>query len=202
MTLKYLIALMVLAAAPGFFTGAEQWYTSQSALIIRELLCAVIIYRLCPQNIRVLSLVWLVSCSWDAVLLPLWLWAPVAYSTISWLSWPLLLFAALWHTYRHQPVELDRNATYVAFGRVKSLQGFIVASLTLCGGSSAIVTNCLIYSYKNGVLQRRAFYNTRSYVMIRISAKSPQQLNDIVGTEWTWGNNCLTLILKVLMWTR
>lgn len=199
MQLKYLIALMILCAVPGFFSGSDAWYASQSALILRELIAAFIIYRL---FINVLSLIWLVSCTWDAVLLPVWLYAPETLSTVNWFLWPLLLYVALWHTYRNQPVTIDHKVTYVAFGRVKSVQGLLVASLTLCGGSSAIVTNGLIYSYKSGVLQRRAFYNTRGYVIIRISSKSPQQLNDIVGTEWTWGNNCLTLILKVLMWTR
>lgn len=190
---------MLLCAVPGFFTGSGQWYASQAALILRELIAAFLIYRL---FINVLSLVWLVSCTWDVVLLPLWLYAPETLSTLNWFLWPLLLYVAFWHTYRNQPTEIERNATYIAFGRVKSVQGLIVAALTLCGGSSAIITNGLIYSYKNGVLQRRAFYNTRGYVIIRISGGSPQQLNDIVGTEWTWGNNCLTLILKVLMWTR
>lgn len=200
MQLKYLIPLMLLCVLPGFFSGSDAWYASHVSLILRELIAAFLIYRL---FINVLSLIWLASCTWDALLLPLWLWTPETLSTVNWFLWPLLLYVALWHTYRTQPVTIDRSATYVAFGRVKSVQGLLIASLTLCGGSSAIVTNGLIYSYKNGALQRRAFYSSRGYVIIRISHKSTvHKLNDIVGTEWTWGSNCLTLILKVILWTR
>lgn len=199
MQLKYLIVLMLLCAAPGFFSGADAWYASQAALLIRELIAAVIIYKLLNNT---LGIVWLVSCTWDALLISLWLYAPDAHSTVNYLLWPILLYVAVWHTYRTAPTQLDPKATYVAFGRVKSPQGLLVASLTLCGGSTAVVTNGLLYKYKEGVLQRKAFYNTRGYVMIKVSDKSAQRLDSLLGTRWTWGNNCLTLIVKVALWTR
>lgn len=199
MQLKYLIALMLLCAAPGFFSGSDAWYASHTALIFRELIAAFIIYRLLRNT---LALVWLVSCTWDALLIPLWLYSPSTHSTLNYLIWPLLLYVAIWHTYRTAPTEIDRQATYIAFGGVKSAQGLLVAALTLCGGSTAIVTNGLVYKYKEGVLRRKAFYNSRGYVMIKVSNKSPKQLDGLLGTKWTWSDNCLTLILKVAWWTR
>lgn len=197
--MKILLIALLLTALPGLFSGGTQWYVSHTVLLVTLMLTAVVIYRL--SRYHPAALLWLILCTWDVLLIPLWLWAPHAHSAINWFVWPLAVIVTLWHITRRR-VRPQPHRTYLAFRRPHTAQGWLLAASGLPGGSCAVISGGYLYTYRRGIFTRNATYNPASYVIIQLSKSTTHRLDDLIGTAWTWRSNCLTLAIRVILWTR
>lgn len=198
--MKLLLLALLLSALPGLFHGDTQWYASHSSLLLRELLAAAVIYRL--SRYHPAALFWMVLCSWDVAMIPLWLYAPHVHSAINWIVWPFAFTLALWHITTRTATTLRPNRCYLALRRPHTVQGWLLAAVGFPAGSCRIMTFDYNYRYHNGFLMRQSTAAHHKYVIIPLTATIPPQLDASVGEKWTWRSNCLTLIMRVKLWTQ
>lgn len=193
--MKILIVALLLTAVPGLFSGPAAWYVSHGSMVLLLAGSAAIIYHTTRHPT---ALLWLAICVWDVVLYPVWIISPMTHSSINWLVWPFAVLLTIWHMTR---TATPRN-TSLAFRRPHTAQGWLLAAAGFPGGSCAVISDGRLYRYRAGYLTRSTTFSPSNYVIIPVSDKIPRQLEALVGNKWTWRSNCLTLIVRIILWTR
>lgn len=109
------------------------------------------------------------------------------------------------HGSAYGPIEYDR--LYCVRRIPSRLQDFLISMLGIYGsdGGYALYANGYLYKYSSGRLERRKVSSVPSigYHICRgskIDESVMSELDSLVGAEWSWRRNCLTVLAPI--WRR
>lgn len=92
---------------------------------------------------------------------------------------------------------------YITYRKPTTRQDRILALFGVPYGGVGVYCRGEWYHYSRGRFTVSCMQPTESHVMIRAQRYNPNvitRLNELVGTEWTWLNNCMTRVYPLIRW--
>lgn len=119
--------------------------------------------------------------------------------------WLIFVF---FRSYRKPNDQIDVNHIFYLKHRPDSLQDLVMALFCSPTGGNAIYMKGVVYHFHKGELKRTQYSQFTKAMRAKwqivkgapVDAKKLRRLEMIVGSKWTWYNNCLTMVYPIARW--